>query len=503
MSRLRWFESSLLLADREATSRALWLALSGLFTLILLLRPWNSNEEIYFQLAYRIVSPDSFSEFHAAFDKSAGRFLIDYLIGWLVSVVGYDAAHTVARAAQIITYATGFTVLFKELNFSVLDALAAIAIVVIAGEQLYGGEWLFKGVEAKTFAYAAVVAALGFGVGGNWRVAVVLLVVATWMHFLIGGFWMVALALLHYLRTSEISRSFHLIALYSLLVLPLFIFIGIEQFGQTLPPTSPSLTEIYVQRITHHIAPFYGAMSEWKIWGWSEGVAATGLIFLAFVIYLPNARNVALTKLVSLLLLYLLIALVVSFLDRNSFLLSKFYLFRPSSLSLMLAIVVILSELRLSMLERSALIRQLALTTLVLLFMLTVTKSFVVQVFRPDHQPLADLISAVEQYSEPGEIVLAQPADHGFSQLDVFLARQLDRPTLVSYKYVPVFPPYLIKWHELIERRKLLFKGNCDALPEYPVGLLVVEDETTLDSVKDCGELVWQGKQGYLVRLRD
>ena len=503
MSRLRWLESSLLLTDREATSRALWLALSGLFALILLLGPWIENEEHYFQLAYRSVSPDSFSEFHAAFDKSAGRFLFDYLIGWLVSVVGYDAAHTVVRTVQIFTYATGFTVLFKELNFSVLDALAAIAIVVVTGEQLYGGEWLFKGVEAKTFAYGAVVAALGFGVRGYWLVAVVLLAIATWMHFLVGGFWMVALVLLHYLHTSVISRSLHLIALYSLLVLPLFILIGIEQFGQTLPQTSPSADEIYVQRVTHHVAPFYGTMSEWKIWGWGEGIAATGLIFVAFAIYLPNAHNGALTKFVSLLLLYLLIALVVSFLDRNSFLFSKFYLFRPSSLSLMLAIVVILSELRLSMLERSALIRQLALATLVLLFILMVTKSLVVQVFRSDNQPFADLISAAERYSEPGEIVLVQPSDHGFGQLDVFLPRQLDRPTLVSYKYVPVFPPYLIRWNELLERRKLLFKGNCNALSEYPVRLLLVVDETTLDSVKECGDLVWQDKQGYLVRLPD
>jgi hypothetical protein len=499
---LHWFEGLLKHADREATFRALWFALLCLFALILLLRPWNGNEEYYFQLAYRTFSPDSFSGFHAVFDKSVSRYLVEYPIGWLVSVIGYDSAHTVVRTGQVIVYATGFTILFKGLKFSVLDALAVIAIVVITGEQLYGGEWLFKGTEAKTFAYGAVVGAIGFGMRSNWQIAVVLMAIATWMHFLVGGFWMVALALFHFLRTKVIARSFQLVALYSLLVLPLIILIGIEQFGQMFQQTSPSPTEIYVQRNSHHIAPYFGAVGKWEVWKWVEGIAATSLMFLAFAIYLPNARDSALTKLVVLLLLYMLIALAVSYFDRNTFLVSKLYLFRPSSLTLLLAIVVILSELRHSMFQRSELIRQLALTTLVLLFLMMETKSSLDYVSRSDDLHLTNLVSAAEQYSDPNEIVLVQPLPL-FGRLDTFLPRQLDRPTLVSYKYVPTPPEYLIRWNELLERRKQLFMGDCDALSEYPVSLLVVVDETVLDSVRGCGDIVWQDKKSYLVRLQN
>ena len=108
---LHWFEGLLKHADREATFRALWFALLCLFALILLLRPWNGNEEYYFQLAYRTFSPDSFSGFHAVFDKSVSRYLVEYPIGWLVSVIGYDSAHTVVRTGQVIVYATGLSLI--------------------------------------------------------------------------------------------------------------------------------------------------------------------------------------------------------------------------------------------------------------------------------------------------------------------------------------------------------------------------------------------------------
>ncbi len=499
---LSWLESLLQRADQPGTSRALWFSLLCLFTLLILWWPWNPNEENYFQLAYRTFSPDSFSDFHAAFDKSAARFFVEYPIGWLISIVGYDVAHTVARAVQVVIYTTGFTIFFKELKFSPIDALAVIAILVLSGQELYGGEWLFEGVEAKTFAYGMVVAALGFGMRGNWTAATVLLAFATWMHFLVGGFWMIALALLQILRNNKIWHSFRLVALYSLLVLPLVILMGVEQFGHALPQVSPSATEIYVQRNAHHIAPFFGVIFEWVIWGWAEGIAAAGLILLAFSIYRPYARDSELLKLVSLLLLYLLIALAVTFLDRNTFLFSKFYVFRPSSLILLLAVVVILSELRHSMLGRSALIRQLSLAILVLLFLLSETKSLAVHIYRSDDHGLANVVSVAERYSKPGEIVLTQPAN-GASYFDVFLPRQIHRPTLVSYKYVPVFPPYLIRWHQLIEARKQVFEGHCDALSEYPVRLLVVSDDAVLKSVRDCGDIVWQDKKNYLVKMSD
>ena len=61
-------------------------ALVVLIPLALLLAPtsWSSNEDAYFTLAYRTFAPDRFHDLSAAFDASRGRFLYQYLTGWMV-----------------------------------------------------------------------------------------------------------------------------------------------------------------------------------------------------------------------------------------------------------------------------------------------------------------------------------------------------------------------------------------------------------------------------------
>jgi len=496
-------EGMLSRADQSVDYRTLWIFLSLLFALLFLWRPWNGNEEHYFLLAYRTFSPGSVSPFHSAFDQSSARFLVEYAIGWLVSSFGYDVAHVALRTAQVFIYSTGFTVLFHALQLSVLSSLATIGLFVYFGEQLYGGEWLFRGVEAKTFAYGAAVAAVGMSIRSKWITATILMAIATWLHFLVGGFWMVTLAVFALISKKQIALPLKLVGYYSLLVLPLVIAIGIEQFGQSLPSTSPSPTEIYVQRNTHHIAPFFGTISQWRFWEWGEGIVATLLTFLAIAIFLPYARNQDFLKLIFFLLLYLLAALAISFIDRSTFFTSKFYLFRPSSLTLLLAIAAALSEIQHDGSRRSLLMRQLPLMVFLLLFIGAQVKALAIHAVRPDRLDLQDLVAAVEQHSLPGEIALTQPSAGGFDDLDVFLPRQLHRPTLVSYKFVPTFPPMLVRWNILNEKSEAVFAGDCGALSNYPVSLLVVGNNETLENVRRCGSIVWQEGEYAIVSLSE
>jgi hypothetical protein len=496
--------SKAILSDEETvTYRNLLLWLLLVFLLLLLWRPWTGNEENYFQLAFRTFSPNAFPEYHAAFDKASGRFIVEYLIGTLISSFGYDSAHLILRATQAIIYATGFAILFKALRFSPLNAIAAIGIVILSGEQFYGGEWLFKGVEAKTLCYGITVAALGIGLHSKWLLATILLAIATWIHFLVGGFWMIALAVLRFLYTKQLAPSFRLIAIYSALVLPLALIISFEQYVAALPPDAISPAEIYAQRNVHHIAPFYGSISEWQFWRWADGIAAAGLILFAFIIYLPKAQNTILLKFVIFLLAYLLIALMFSFIDRNTFLFSKFYLFRPSSLTLLLTVIVVLAELKHFTSPRIVLFRQLSLIVFVLLFTLGETMKLARYVHSPQQPDFSNLIDAIEQNSDPEEIILTQPQPGSFTELDMFLPRQLNRPTLVSWKFAPTSPPLLIKWHELIEKRKSIFAGDCDAFSEYPVKLLIVTEQKALTATQACGKVVWHDANYHLVDLRD
>src|SRR5260370_36606047 len=99
--------------------------------------------------------------------------------------------------------------------------MVAILVFVIGQQSYFGGEWLFFGVEAKTFAYAAVIAALALALRNRRTSALMLTVLATYFHFLVGGFWALAIVVLIALHTRSYLRAAQFLAIYTILGLPL------------------------------------------------------------------------------------------------------------------------------------------------------------------------------------------------------------------------------------------------------------------------------------------
>ena len=495
------FESLVKTLDQETAAGKLLLALTPLFLLLLLPVSWNGNEENYFQLAYRRVAPQYFSEFHAAFDQSKARVLTEYLLGNLIRLFNYDRAHSIARVTMALLYAASFSVLFAALNLSVLRSVIVIVLFRITGEQLFGGEWLFKGVESKTFAYAAVVSAFGMALGGRWLVATILIGIASYFHFLVGGFWAIGLAVLAFMRETSFQKGLPIFLIYTLIVSPLLVLIAFEQLGWQLEVSGLSPDSIYAMRVPHHVAPFYG---ESQFWEWTTGVVTVITMTLAFLVLANRARAPIPPSFILILLLYLVLALVISFIDKHTFLLSKFYLFRPSSLILLLAIATVLSVDSASQEmtpETTTLVLRLSAFVVASVFLWAQIKSKLdttPQTF-PD---LPSLISTIEAESKPTEIVLLEPTgEMGFPH--VGLHRRIPRPTLVSWKFVPTMPADLLRWHNLIEYRKQLFQEGCRKPFAYPVRLLLVFEPRTLDIVRNCGDMVSRGGGWYLVRIDD
>ncbi len=490
--------------DQETTFGRLFLVLLPLFLLLQLPVFWIGNEEITFMAAYRRVAPEKFSEFHLLFGQSNARFIIDYFLGNLIKIFGYENAHSIARIMMALLYAVSFGVLFNALKLSVLRSVIVIVIFMLMGQQLFGGEWLFGGVEHKTFAYAAVVAALGLALNDRWLIATILVGIATYFHFLVGGFWVVALALLVFIRAGSFLRALYILLLYFLIISPLLAIIVFEQFVRQPEVSGVNPNELYAMRNAHIVAPFSSYRQFWN--NWTTGVFTTIMMALAFVVLTKRTQASIPPVYILILLLYLLFALVASFIDKDTFILSKFFLFRPSSLILLLALATVLSV---NFVDRETssntitLILRLVAVVLISVFVWTEVKSKVDLYRKPRVlRDLPALTAVIEAESKPTEIVLIEEVQkYGYPY--VGLPRQLPRPTFVSWKAMSHKPSEILKWNNRMEYKKSLFEKGCREPLIYPIRLLLVFDSTTLDIVKNCGQVVWQSKNRYLLRIDD
>jgi hypothetical protein len=205
------------------------------------------------------------------------------------------------------------------------------------------------------------------------------------------------------------------------------------------------------------------------------------------------ARAVALVSRTALLsLAYLLLAVAAAFVDRHTQLLGKFYLFRPSALALLLALTAIAALLSERLPDDAAALKALVVFGLVVSLS---WRTFKTQVDRSRAGPAiperGELVAAIVSHTAPGEVVLIEPV-RDFDPDYLSLHRQIPRPTLVSWKFVPSHPVDILRWHSYIEMRRDVFAKGCAAPTPVPVRWLVTLQRKSAERLISCGPPVWQ-----------
>ena len=505
------FDRLTLWASEPATFRMLSVAL--MVPLLALYLPgsiWTGNEENYFQLAYRRVAPDAFSPWSAVFDHSNGRFIGEYLYGGLVKLLGYESAHLVARVGTAVLYATSLAAMFASVRLSIIESVAVVLAFHMLGEQILGGEWLFNGSEPKTIAYALVFFAVALANHGRWRAAFVVSAGATWLHFLAGGFWSLALGLCAaWQLRSDWRVAARALAIYVVLILPLLAIITHDQMlaTSTLPLPAGDLSpldtdQIYAWRNAHHVSPFVNPEIFPR---WRRGMVDLGYaIVVLVVVWRRRTASALLLPLAAIGLAELVLALIISYLDQERLALAKLYLFRPSSVTLLIMLGVAVIAIRSAVTPRVS-----ALAVLSLVVALAVFQAVRLEYRRdriiPDppmnvpHQ--AELIEAVQSSSDAGEVVVLDP------ELDptlrgIRLNRLIGRPTVVAWKFVPTAPQDIERWYTLMRWREHLFDSGCARGTEgVPVKLLVTASRLARDRTANCGPVIWQRDDMAVVRV--
>jgi hypothetical protein len=490
--------------ERPRSPVVLFAFLAALLVLQMWPARWIGNEEDYFQLAYRTFAPEHFFHFSAVFDSSHARFLPLYLLGFVVHLLGYDWAHVVCRILMGLLYAAGLAYFFSALRLSAWDALLVIVLFLRAGEQLIGGEWLFAGVESKTVAYAFLLFAFGLALRRRWIAATVAAAAATYMHFLVGGFWTLGILLWQWLETKTPRELLRSLAVYAIVTLPLAGLIAWDELAWAASPVAALADKIYTTRNAWHVAPF---ASRRDFWEWTPGVVNT----LALVLVLgavesrhrATSPSVALVSRTALLgLAYLLVALAAAFLDRHTQLLGKLFLFRPSSLILLLALTTIVALLFAPLSEGAAGVKALVVCALVISFSWVLFKRNVdsTRATASAFPERGELVAAIVAHTAPGDVVLIEAARDGDPNY-MRLVRELPRPTLVNWKFVPTNPGDIVRWQSYMDLRSELFAHGCGTRTSVPVRWLVTLRPGSAAKLAGCGAPVWQKGSVALIPL--
>jgi hypothetical protein len=483
---------------------ALFAVLIPVFLLLLAPTEWNSSEEDYFQLAYRQVAPEAFSEHHAIFDSAQARIAAELFMGNSVKWFGYETAHVVLRVFLALLYAASFALFFSAIQISAIESILIIAVFCAMGEQLVGGELLFHGVEPKTFAYAFIVFAFGMAYRGRWLATFCFAAAATYMHFLVGGFWTLILLVIQYREQQDLKGLGVSAGLFTVLVLPLIVVVVPHDLVSLMAPApadGPSADFIYSElRGAEHMGPF---KSRWAFWLWLPGLVTT-LSLLAVLAGLRRRKLLVPIGFVAMIGLgYLLLAVGVAFFDRHANYLGKFYMFRPSSLTLLLTITAIVLSIRRACSENARGALVLVSTAFIAAFLWNAAKLQVDIVRSTPAIPYeSELVAAIEKNSAPNDIVLIEPFNEMHNQF-VHLHRAIPRPTLVSWKFAPTYPSDVLLWYDLIRRRERYFEQGCAEPMQPRVKLLVIFQKDVAERMRGCGERVWEKEGTVLIAVRD
>ena len=482
---------------------------AAIFALILLIVPPNGvladNEENYFGLAAQSLSPLTASPYSALFDSSRHRFANEFLLGYVIEGVGFEAAQMIARTVSAALLAWALSLLLRLLAVPVLDAVAALLLFVALNQTLAGGEWLFRDYEGKVAAYGFVLFGLYSVIAGKrtWWSATAF-VIATYFHFQVGGFWFAAAIVYQLMAGRERKPMLVGIVIYSAAILPVVAILVADRIRDVAPTVAgvPDPDEIYSMiRAPHHVAPFVswtGFMRQWLPGLGMAGLMLLGAIAIARCAFAPTRRRVALW--VALLLSWLFIATVLSYLDRDTGALGKFYLFRPASLTLLLWLALGAAYVgEMAPLPRW-LLRGILLAATVPGFVLASARGIPGDLAWRESNDRANmpLYAAIQSQSRPSDVVLIDPRLE-WAMFD--FERRTGRASLVMWKFDNTNDRDIVEWYRRLRFRDAIFDKGCGAATGWPVDDLIAAADRADALAASCGSILYRDPRAALIRL--
>ena len=487
-----------------------------LFLVLLTLVPptgaLGENEEMYFGFARKAVDPDWNGPLSSFLPSSRSAFVFNTIVGHLVQAIGWSATQVVGRLFIAGAYAASLTMLFRVLRLGLVNSVLVVLAFFFAGQQIVGAEWLFRAFDARAVAYALLFVAVAWALQGRVVLTAVMLAAASYTHFLVGGLWAGLLLAFCGIQRRGAKSVVAAAACYALLVAPLASVLWVDHSSQLVAGASgdePTADWIYsIYRHPHHVAPFASTGIVAVAWAvGSVGLVALGALSL-WVARRESGELRAVAVLTLLVFAHLLLSFVVSFLDAGA-VLGKLYLFRPSSVALLLWMAMVamlvdrLAPARAARWKLASLLA--ALPVLVLVAVTGAAQHRLGPILGPMLSPgelerppdTTRLVEHLRAHTEPARTVLVAPT---LERELWHLERSANRPTLVTRKFVPTTEPSIREWYRRLRFKQSVFDGGCAVARTYPVDFLVVPSGSTAAHAS-CGSVVFSGRRYAVIAV--
>ncbi|MBI1300388.1 MAG: hypothetical protein GC137_01900 [Alphaproteobacteria bacterium] len=452
----------------------------------------TANEENYYQLSHKRVAPEAFHINSAVFDSSKGRIVSEYIIGNMVKYLGYESAFVLGRLLAVLGFSAAFAFLFLTVKARVVDILLVMSVFILFNQTLFAGEWLFVGFESKIFSYICVIFSISMFLRKQHYFSLFLLIAATYFHFLVGFFWTVFVFSTVLWVNRNLLEIIKFAVIYTFLTTPLLLlllpeFTQPEQYYEGL-----STAHIYANiRAPHHVAPFYDLDSFYA--DWLPGIIWMLLFLAAGVVLFKYFPEKKLANLSIISFAYTTIFLVLAFIDKDTLLLSKFYMFRQTSLGLLLFLISVSLLIKQHMQNEESKAYYVGFVFLCAFFIFTPFVMFHnnADLYRKKALLVtSELLLVVDQKTDPDDVILTDVYDKG-SLYAVKVIRTLPRPTLVSWKFIPTNKSEIIKWYSLYKQKEEYFEKPCEAT-SINTPYFIVFDKERYDSFRPCSEILFE-----------
>jgi hypothetical protein len=194
---------------------------------------------------------------------------------------------------------------------------------------------------------------------------------------------------------------------------------------------------------------------------------------------------------------YLLLAVVASAFDDSGFF-GPFTIFRPSSLTLFLALVLAVKWLEFPA-ERAAPLKLVALGAAMAVAAPALASDAVAPVreqrqARALTEPLYDFARTA---SAPAAVFMIEP---GLERRLLSFERSAERALLVMNKFVPSSPDAILEWYRRRLFQNELFTDGCKRGPDYRVDYLIASSDAAETLIRTCGPVVFEHENLSVIR---
>lgn len=417
----------------------------------------NANEEMYLGLAKQFYSPEWIKDSFSFTEFAGTRLIYQYFTGFLLQYVSFEQLTFWCRLFNFLLFAFPLAKLFRLFRLNNVEIFFLLQVVYFSCQSMFGGEWIFKGFETKTIAYALIFYSLYYLLSGKNFRSLIFIVFATYFHVLVGG-WFFLLVMFYYLFDNSINFKTWIKqgVLYVLLCLPFIIYLARELlFNSVSEIEGVNLNWVYTYfRNSHHVALFNDIAVFFHLH--LPGILVSSAFFVICVIYrdyftIPVVKQ--LNSLNIIIFLMLFISLIIGLFDVNGGYL-KYYPYRISALSMLFLVFQFGIVLKDYIKEKHYSFLLVLMLVFALPFLFYGTTINVQQSLDPREEEINELASFAIENTDPKDVFIfldIEPDKAKFSFI-----RKSERDRFVVFKFVPSGGNKLYDWYvRILERKKV------------------------------------------------